>query len=143
MRGGWYPIRKGRKDSQDEVALAASAVLNGWILTQANRTDHCWLRNICELGYNGAVWGNIGEAVVEIMGAAISRQIARSDGEEADMLEAGSWGRERGRSRDKRAGCEQRWTKECPVADWNKIVRETRAGAWGLKGESDVMTQSD
>merc|ERR1712156_607210 len=24
VRGGWYPMRKGRKDSQDEVALAAS-----------------------------------------------------------------------------------------------------------------------
>ena len=24
------------------------------------------IRNICELGYNGAVWGNIGEAVVEV-----------------------------------------------------------------------------
>ena len=75
----------------EKVALAASAVLNGWILTQANSTDHCWLRfvsfsigkliiilnkkksanitlirNICELGYNGSVWGNIGEAVVEV-----------------------------------------------------------------------------
>ena len=28
----------------EKVALAASAVLNGWILTQANSTDHCWLR---------------------------------------------------------------------------------------------------
>ena len=24
------------------------------------------IRNICELGYNGAVWGNVGEAVVEV-----------------------------------------------------------------------------
>ena len=99
----WY-VKKHRENSffqffpafqkyifHEKVALAASAVLNGWILTQANSTDHCWLRfvsfsigkliiilnkkksanitlirNICELGYNGAVWGNIGEAVVEV-----------------------------------------------------------------------------
>ena len=27
---------------------------------------HTCHRNLCELGYNGAVWGRVGEAVVEV-----------------------------------------------------------------------------
>ena len=66
VQGAWYPIRKGRKGTQDEVhrrrrknwtkyftivnqswmkvMLATSAVLNGWVLAQEKDTEHCWRR---------------------------------------------------------------------------------------------------
>merc|ERR1719507_178032 len=127
VQGAWYPTKRGRKGAQDEVMLATSAVLNGWVLAQEKGTEHCWRRNLCELGYNGAVWGRIGEAVVEMMESVVTRWLARSNEEEVELLEAARLGRQRGRAGGSRGGCEQSWTKECPVEEWNQLVNDTRA----------------
>ena len=52
-------------------------VTNAWhLLVHMNDSDPCHVLNFCELGYNGGVWGQMSEVVVEFAGLILSRWIA-------------------------------------------------------------------
>ena len=89
FNSSWYSISSNlsRLEVEDESMLAMSAVNNAWHLLQASPA-HCHVRNFCELGFNGSVWGDLGALVVEMMGKIIIRFVSLDMEEEAQLYNA-------------------------------------------------------
>ena len=77
---------------KDEVFLALSMVSNAWLLLSEiekdSSMDQCHVLNLCELGYNGAVWGELGQAVVDVSGLILARYISE-DSDNERLLQEG------------------------------------------------------
>ena len=54
----WYLI-PGKKRAVEEATVAVAMVANAWVLL--GEGTKCRKRNLCELGYNGAVWSRVGQ----------------------------------------------------------------------------------
>ena len=89
FNSSWYPLSSNmtRAEVSEDSMLAMSAVNNAWHLLQSS-PPNCHVRNFCELGFNGAVWGELGALMVEIMGKIIIRFVTRDMEEETELCAA-------------------------------------------------------
>ena len=69
---------------RDEASLGFLMSANAWQLSD-HAPGGCQLLNMCELGYNGAVWGQVSEMTVELAGRVIIRWVANDDMEERNL----------------------------------------------------------
>ena len=72
------------EDLRDEASLGFLMATNAWHLS-GQAPGGCQQLNMCELGYNGAVWGQVSEVMVELAGKVISRWVADDELEERDL----------------------------------------------------------
>ena len=68
--------------------LAVMMVTNAWHLDDSSLDLGCRLLNLCELGYNGAVWGDVSLMVAEL-GALVLARWRSADREEEEYLRSG------------------------------------------------------
>ena len=68
--------------------LAVMMVTNAWHLDDSSLDPGCRLLNLCELGYNGAVWGDVSLMVAEL-GALVLARWRSADREEEEYLRSG------------------------------------------------------
>ena len=89
FNSSWYTITSNMSGLQveEDNMLAMSAVNNAWHLLQTSPAN-CHVRNFCELGFNGSVWGELGALMVEMMGKIIIRFIALDMEEETRLCKA-------------------------------------------------------
>ena len=89
FNSSWYPVSSNmsRLEVSEDSMLAMSAVNNAWHLLQSSPSN-CHVRNFCELGFNGSVWGDLAALVVEMMGKIIIRFIALDMEEETRLCNA-------------------------------------------------------
>ena len=74
------------EDLRDEASLGFLMATNAWHLSdQPPPPGGCQQLNMCELGYNGAVWGQVSEIMVELAGRVIIRWVADDESEEANL----------------------------------------------------------
>ena len=72
------------EDLRDEASLGFLMATNAWHLS-GQAPGGCQQLNMCELGYNGAVWGQVSEVMVELAGKVINRWVADDELEERDL----------------------------------------------------------
>ena len=72
------------EDLRDEASLGFLMATNAWHLS-GQAPGGCQQLNMCELGYNGAVWGQVSEIMVEMAGRVISRWVAGDELEERNL----------------------------------------------------------
>ena len=72
------------EDLRDEASLGFLMATNAWHLS-GQAPGGCQQLNMCELGYNGAVWGQVSEVMVELAGKVISRWVADDELEERNL----------------------------------------------------------
>ena len=89
FNSSWYSLSSNmsRLEVEEESMLAMSAVNNAWHLLQSSPAN-CHVRNFCELGFNGSVWGDLGALVVEMMGKIIMRFVSLDMEEETQLCKA-------------------------------------------------------
>ena len=71
-------------DIRDEASLGFLMSANAWHLSD-QALGGCQQLNMCELGYNGAVWGQVSQMTVELSGRLISRWVANDEVEERNL----------------------------------------------------------
>lgn len=130
LHSAWYAMNNVTK-VQDELVLGMSMVTNAWHLMEGGNMK-CQLRNLCELGFNGSVWGAMAELVVDIMGKVMARWISEDEVMEVEMVNALKHGVVEGR--DFRDGqdyesCDGMFSDVCPLESWNMFVIETKNNA--------------
>ena len=93
FNSSWYSLSSSSSSSSsglevsEDLMLAMSAVNNAWQLLQSS-PPNCHVRNFCELGFNGSVWGELGALMVEMMGKIIIRFVAVDMVEETELCNA-------------------------------------------------------
>ena len=89
LHSSWYSRGLGtpRREVEEESMLGMSAATNAWQLLQSSPRN-CHLRNFCELGFNGSVWGEYGGLMVEMMGNIMMRFVSQHDEEESELSRA-------------------------------------------------------
>ena len=89
FNSSWYSTSSNMSHHEvlDESMLAMSVVNNAWHLLQSSPAN-CHVRNFCELGFNGSVWGELGALMVEMMGKIIIRFVALDMVEETELCNA-------------------------------------------------------
>ena len=89
FNSSWYSLAFNlrKEDVEDESMLAMSAVTNAWHLLPSSPRN-CHVRNFCELGFNGSVWGEVGAVMVEVMGNIIIRFVSLDMEEEVKLYSA-------------------------------------------------------
>ena len=113
---------------QDELVLGMSMVINAWHLMEAGSQD-CHVRNLCELGFNGSVWGEMAELVVDLMGKVMARWISEDDVMEKKLVESlklGIIGGRRFKDGEDYESCDSQFLDICPLSSWNMFVMETK-----------------
>ena len=123
----WYKVNN-KKEVQDELVLGMTMVTNAWHLMEQGETE-CQIRNLCEMGFNGSVWGDMAEVVVELMGQVMARWITEGEREEREMVEAVKFGIKGGRQLREGQGytsCDGQFLDVCPINKWNSFVIRTK-----------------
>ena len=123
----WYEVNNMTR-VQDELVLGMSMVTNAWHLMEAASKD-CHVRNLCELGFNGSVWGEMAELVVELMGKVMARWISEDDVMEMELvksLKLGITGGRKFKEGEDYDSCDSQFVDVCPISNWNKFVMETK-----------------
>ena len=69
---------------RDEASLGCLRSADAWHLSD-QALGGCQQLNMCELGYNGAVWGQVSQMTVELSGRLISRWVANDEVEERNL----------------------------------------------------------
>ena len=80
LHTAWYKVNN-KTEVQEELVLGMTMVTNAWHLMEAGESG-CQIRNLCELGFNGSVWGDMAEVLVELMGQVMARWSSEGEGEE-------------------------------------------------------------
>ena len=70
---------------RDEASLGFLMTANAWQLSVPQPPGGCQQLNMCELGYNGAVWGKVSQIMVELAGRVISRWVSEDMTEEWNL----------------------------------------------------------
>ena len=118
------------KDSvQDELVLGMSMVINAWHLLEDDEDMACYTRNLCELGFNGSVWGPMAELVVDLMGKVMTRWISDREDDDEKYLTALRLGIKEGRHHrngEEFTSCDKDFLDVCPLRKWNAFVQATK-----------------
>ena len=75
----------------DEVGIGVMLCLNNWHYIHINSTSlkhHCLYRNLCEMNYNCAVFGDGAKLVCTLVSHVVARDLAQSDNDEKTFLQA-------------------------------------------------------
>merc|ERR1711892_624206 len=127
MHTAWYKINN-LTGVQDEVVLGMSMVTNAWHLMGEGET-RCLVRNLCEMGFNGSVWGDMAEMVVDMMGRVMARWSSEEENEEYKLVEAlkhGIVGGRQFREGMEYESCDREFLDLCPIKNWNSFVTDTK-----------------
>ena len=127
LHTAWYKVNN-RTEVQEELVLGMTMVTNAWHLMEAGESG-CQMRNLCEMGFNGSVWGDLAEVVVELMGQVMARWSSEQEGEEKELVEALKQGIEGGRKfreGEKYKACDGEFLYVCPLNMWNSFVANTK-----------------
>ena len=70
ITSSWYNLHVEKaSEIKSEVLLGINLASNAWFLLEnLDPDDKCHIMNICELGFNGSVWGEMSELVTEFSG---------------------------------------------------------------------------
>jgi len=136
-------FNRSREEIIDELGLGVGMVLNSWHLYKSG-VLHCQHRNTCELGFNGAVWGDVSSLLTEFSGKIIARWFTDSVESEKKMLDSLKKGLLSARrfrwdlgddnllddeeiDGDHASTCDQHLEyTSCPVWIWNIIVKAAK-----------------
>ena len=127
LNTAWYKVNN-KTEVQEELVLGMTMVTNAWHLMEAGESG-CLIRNLCEMGFNGSVWGDMAEVVVELMGQVMARWSSEGEGEEIKLVEALKQGIEGGRKfreGEKFKSCDGEFLDVCSLDRWNSHVVITK-----------------
>ena len=107
----------------NQIGIGVIMSMNNWHYINTNfthLTKPCLCRNLCEMSYNCAVFGDGAKLVSSIISHVISRDLAETDEEEIEFLKASDIGSRLIQS------CESVYARSCQNHDWNFYTNNVR-----------------
>jgi len=131
ITSSWYNLHVEKaSEIKSEVLLGINMASNAWFLLEnLDPDDKCHIMNICELGFNGSVWGEMSELVTEFSGLMFSRWISNENEHEQYLVSGLRLGMELGEKFKKGTDdlqCSNFYSDVCSIAHWNEFVTNTK-----------------